>query len=41
MPIVKQIVQQHKGGIEISSRPLKGTRVVIRIPLAESQRMAA
>jgi signal transduction histidine kinase len=41
LPIVKQIVHQHKSSIKISSGPLKGTRAVIRIPLAESQRMAA
>jgi signal transduction histidine kinase len=41
LPIVKQIVSQHRGSIEIASEPPKGTRVIIRLPLAASQQMAA
>jgi signal transduction histidine kinase len=41
LPIVKQIVSQHKGSIEISSEPSKGARAAIHLPLAESQQMAA
>jgi signal transduction histidine kinase len=41
LPIVKQIVSQHRGSIEIASEPSKGTRVIIRLPLAASQQMAA
>jgi signal transduction histidine kinase len=41
LPIVKQIVSQHRGSIEIASEPSKGTRVIICLPLAASQQMAA
>jgi signal transduction histidine kinase len=41
LPIVKQIVHQHGGRIEICSEPSKGTRAVIRLPLAGAQQMAA
>jgi len=32
LPLVRQIVQEHHGDIEIDSAPGKGTRVVIRFP---------
>jgi signal transduction histidine kinase len=41
LPIVKRIVDQHAGTIEISSTPAGGTRAVIRLPLAGAQRLAA
>jgi len=36
MPIVKRIVDDHKGAIEIDSEVGRGTRVTIRLPLEES-----
>jgi signal transduction histidine kinase len=41
LPIVKRIVDQHGGTIEISSEPAKGTRAVINLPLAGVQQLAA
>jgi signal transduction histidine kinase len=41
LPIVKQIINQHKGSVDIRSEPSKGTRAVIHLPLAASQQLAA
>jgi signal transduction histidine kinase len=41
LPIVKRIVDQHGGTIEISSAPAEGTRAVISLPIAGAQRLAA
>jgi signal transduction histidine kinase len=34
LPVVHGIVTSHGGGIEVNSRPGKGTRFTIRLPLA-------
>ncbi len=36
LPMVKQIVEQHRGGIEISSEEGRGTRVVLWLPTEAS-----
>lgn len=41
LPTVKQIVEQHGGTVEIASQAGKGTRVVVRLPLAAAREMAA
>jgi two-component system phosphate regulon sensor histidine kinase PhoR len=41
LAIVKHIVERHRGRLDISSELGKGTRVVVRIPLAEPERGAA
>jgi signal transduction histidine kinase len=41
LPTVKQIVDQHGGKIDISSEPNNGTRVVVRVPLADTEKKAA
>jgi signal transduction histidine kinase len=33
MPTVKQILEQHKGGVEISTKPREGTTVTLWLPL--------
>jgi PAS domain S-box-containing protein len=38
---VKQIVEQHRGSVEITSEPGRGTRVVIKLPLPPAQGLAA
>jgi two-component system phosphate regulon sensor histidine kinase PhoR len=37
LAIVKHIVERHRGRLDISSELGKGTRVVVRIPLAEAE----
>jgi len=41
MPTVKQIMEQHGGGIEISSEPGQGTTVVLWLPVETQQEEAA
>jgi signal transduction histidine kinase len=41
LPTVKQIVEQHGGEIELSSELGVGTRARVRLPLPESQEIAA
>lgn len=41
LAIVKHIVERHRGRLDISSELGKGTRVVVRIPLAEQEKPAA
>lgn len=41
LAIVKHIVERHRGRLDISSELGKGTRVVVRIPLAEPENPAA
>jgi signal transduction histidine kinase len=42
LPMVKQIMEQHGGGVEITSQEERGTEVVLWLPLAnEAQRDAA
>jgi signal transduction histidine kinase len=41
LPMVKQIVEQHGGTVEITSKPNQGTRVVLTIPQANSKEIAA
>ncbi|MDP2036982.1 MAG: PAS domain S-box protein [Ignavibacteria bacterium] len=36
LPIVKKIIQQHNGGIEITSKPGEGTVTVLRLPLIKN-----
>ena len=38
---VKQIVEQHRGSVEIISEPGRGTRVVVKLPLPPAQGLAA
>lgn len=38
---VKQIVDEHAGSIEIASEPGQGTRVLVSLPLADSEEIAA
>lgn len=38
LAIVKHIVERHRGRLDISSQVGKGTRVVVRIPLAEKEK---
>lgn len=40
LAIVKHIVERHRGRLDITSELGKGTRVVVRIPLAESENAA-
>jgi two-component system phosphate regulon sensor histidine kinase PhoR len=40
LAIVKHIVERHRGRLDISSELGKGTRVVVRIPLAENDKPA-
>jgi two-component system phosphate regulon sensor histidine kinase PhoR len=39
LAIVKHIVERHRGRLDISSEVGKGTRVVVRIPLAEQENL--
>jgi signal transduction histidine kinase len=39
--MVKQIVEQHGGAIELSSELGVGTRALVRLPLPSSQEIAA
>ena len=41
LPTVKQIVEQHGGSIRIESQVGQGTRVLIRLPLTQSEETAA
>ncbi|HXQ53399.1 MAG TPA: MHYT domain-containing protein [Stellaceae bacterium] len=41
LPAVKQIVEQHGGTVHIESAPGDGTQVVIRLPLAQANSLAA
>jgi two-component system phosphate regulon sensor histidine kinase PhoR len=41
LAIVKHIVERHRGRLDISSELGKGTRVVVRIPLAEQEKPVA
>jgi signal transduction histidine kinase len=41
LPMVKQIVEQHGGTVEITSKPNQGTRVMLTIPQANSKEIAA
>jgi signal transduction histidine kinase len=41
LPTVKQIVEQHGGSIRIESEVGRGTRVLIRLPLTQSEEAAA
>ncbi len=41
LPTVKQIVEQHGGRIEVASTVGSGTRVVVRLPMAQTQEIAA
>jgi PAS domain S-box-containing protein len=41
LPTVKQIVEQHGGQIELTSELGVGTRAVVRLPLPQSQEIAA
>jgi len=41
LAIVKHIVERHRGRLDISSQLGKGTRVVVRIPLAEAEKSEA
>ena len=41
LPTVKQILDQHSGGITIASEPGRGTRVVVRLPREAGQEIAA
>ncbi|MFN4019040.1 MAG: sensor histidine kinase [Erythrobacter sp.] len=41
LAIVKHIVERHRGRLDISSELGKGTRVVVRIPLAEQENSSA
>jgi PAS domain S-box-containing protein len=38
---VKQIVEQHRGSVEITSEPGRGTRVIVKLPLPPAQGLAA
>jgi PAS domain S-box-containing protein len=38
---VKQIVEQHRGSVEITSEPGRGTHVVLKLPLPPAQGLAA
>jgi PAS domain S-box-containing protein len=38
---VKQIVEQHRGSVDITSEPGRGTRVVVKLPLPPAQGLAA
>lgn len=38
LPIVKQIMEQHSGGIEIESHPGSGTTVILWLPVGRSQK---
>jgi signal transduction histidine kinase len=41
LPTVKQIIDQHHGEIEVTSRPGEGTTVAFWLPLAVGQELAA
>jgi signal transduction histidine kinase len=41
LPMVKQIVEQHGGTIDVSSEVGKGTRVVVRLPVRSIEEIAA
>jgi signal transduction histidine kinase len=41
LPTVKQIMEHHRGGIEVSSRQGEGTTVLLWLPLAGAQEIAA
>jgi PAS domain S-box-containing protein len=41
LPMVKQVVEQHSGKIDITSMPGEGTRVVVRLPLSATEEIAA
>jgi signal transduction histidine kinase len=38
LPIVKEIIQQHNGDIEITSEAGQGTRVILRLPVLREER---
>ena len=38
LPMVKQIMEQHGGGVDITSREERGTEVVLWLPLAAEAR---
>jgi len=37
LPIVKKIVEEHQGSIEISNAPAGGARIDIRLPLVKEE----
>jgi signal transduction histidine kinase len=41
LPMVKQVIEQHGGTVEITSTPGKGTKVTVRLPHIEAQEIAA
>jgi len=41
LPTVKQIVEQHGGTVEIVSARGAGTRIIVRLPIASAEEMAA
>lgn len=41
LPAVKQIVEQHGGDVRFENTPGQGARIVMRLPLANSQAIAA
>ena len=41
LPMVKQVVEQHHGTVEITSTPGKGTKVIVRLPPPDAAEIAA